>query len=237
MLFRKKRKETAQRIVVTGENALADRGGYNRLRDNVLFMNADGNTKVIQIESSVAHEGKTTVACNLAVSLGKAGKKCVVMELDFYRPRAHRIFKADGAEGIAEYMLGACTKEQIIKSTDYENTYLITRGADIDNPPLVYLSEKFKNLIAELREEFDYVILDCAPVLQSSDYINISKVSDGALFLVAHSQTTKGQVEDAVKELRKNDVPILGTLFTMYNPKKSLDYNKVYSYYGEKDAD
>ena len=229
MIFRKKKKENAGKIVVAGEFERKDKGGYDRLRDNVLFINADGNTNVIQIESSVAHEGKTTVACNLAVSLGQAGKKAIVAELDFHRPMAHRLFKVPGGDGIAEYMLGTLDKKDMIKHTDFENVDVLTRGAAIDNPSLVLISEKFKSLIAELKNTYDYVILDCAPVVQSSDYIHISKVSDGVILLVAHAETTRNQLEEAVTELKKNDVKILGTTFTMYNPKKGYDY-----YYGEK---
>ena len=94
----------------------------------------------------------------------------------------------------------------------------MTRGSDIHNPSLVLVSDKFKALIAELRTKFDYIILDCPPVLQTSDYIHISKVSDGVLFMVAYASTTKAQVAEAIKELKKNNTEILGTVFTYYHP-------------------
>lgn len=225
-MFRKKKKEETGKIVVAGEYERADKGGYDRLRDNALFLNADGNTNVLQIESSVAHEGKTTAACNLAVSLGQAGKKTLVTELDFYRPTAHKIFRTE-SEGIAGYMLGTASKEQAIKHTAFENVDILPCGGEIDNPPLVLLSEKFKKLMTELKSEYDYVILDCAPVLQSSDYIHISKVADGTILLVAYAETTRYQVEETVSELKKSGVKLLGTVFTKYDPKKGYDY-----YYG-----
>lgn len=229
MFLKKKSKNLTGRIVV-GEGAQAGRYGYDRLRDNVLFMNADGNTKVLQIESAVSGEGKTTTVCNLAVCLGKAGKKAAVLELDFYHPRVHRVFKLPGATGIAEYMLGSAGMDEVIKKTGYENVDIITRGGAIDNPPLVYMSEKFKGFMAALREKYDFLLLDCAPVLQSSDFMHISEVSDGVLFLAAHARTTRSQAEDAVRELKKNGIPVLGAVFTMYKPKKSLDY-MPYKYY------
>mgnify|MGYP004650780531 CR=1 FL=1 len=225
-MFRKNKKEEVGKIVVAGEYERPDKGGYDRLRDNALFLNADGNTNVLQIESSVAHEGKTTVACNLAVSLGQTGKKTIVAELDFHRPTAHRVFRAE-SEGIAGYILGTATKEKVIKHTEFENVDVLPRGGEIDNPSLVLISEKFKNLIAELKKEYDYVILDCAPVLQSSDFIHISKVADGTILLVAYAETTRYQVEETVTELKKSGVRLLGTVFTKYDPKKGYDY-----YYG-----
>lgn len=233
MLFFKKRKkrlnEGEDRIVVKENSMSSKADGYNRLKDNILYINADGKNKVIQIESSVSHEGKTTVACNLAVSLGLTDKKVVVVDLDFRKPRVQQRLGLTIDNGISEYMLGEQTLDQIIKTSKYKNVDVITRGAKIYNSSLVLVSEKFKKFIGELRDKYDYVILDCAPVLQVSDYIHISQVSDGVLFLVAYGSTTRNQVSDAVKELKKNGANLLGTVFSMYDRKK----DRGYDYYGK----
>lgn len=230
-LFKKKKKRTIEgeeRIVVK-ENSMSSKAeGYNRLTDNILYLNADGKNKVIQIESSVSHEGKTTVACNLAVSLGLTDKKVVIVDLDFRKPRVQQRLGLTIDNGISEYMLGELKKEDVIKKSKYKNVDVITRGAKIYNSSLVLVSEKFKNFIGELRDEYDYVILDCAPVLQVSDYIHIAQISDGVLFLVAYGSTTRNQVADAVKELKKNGANLLGTVFSMYDRKK----DRGYDYYG-----
>ena len=226
----KKKKESGlghERIIVSEGGTKFGSHGYTRLCDNLLYINSDGTKKVIQFESSVAKEGKTSVCANLAVSLGLTEKKVVVVDLDFRRPRSHRIFNLKKENGIAEYMMGTLEKEDIIKHTKYKNVDMVTRGAEVYNPSLILVSEKFKKLIAFLRKEYDFVLLDCAPVLQVSDYINISEVSDGVIFVVAYAKTTKAQITDAVKELRKNDIQILGSVFNMYDRRRD-------SYYGYK---
>jgi len=239
MLFSKKKKSnnSVDRIIVS-ENSMSGKAeSYNRLKDNILYLSADGKNKVIQIESAVSHEGKTTVASNLAVSLGLTDKKVIVVDLDFRKPRIQQRFKVSMDIGIAEYMLGTSDIKDIIKETKYKNVSVITRGAKIYNASLVLVSKKFRELIDELRNEYDYVILDCAPVLQVSDFIHISQISDGVLFLVAYGVTTRSQVTEAVKELRKNGANIWGTVFSMYDPKKDKSYGygkyygKGYSYY------
>ena len=237
-LFKKKNSSSEVGRIVVGDSKSGHIEGYYRLKDNILYMNADGKNKVIQVESAVQGEGKTTVVCNLAVSLGLTDKKVVVVDLDFHRPRTHRLLKTDKENGIAEFILGGLDKNAIIKKTEYKNVDLITRGAEIYNSSLVFISDKFKNLISELREEYDYVLLDCPPVLQVSDYIHISKVADGILFLVAYAQTTKSQVASAVKELKNNGANILGTVFTMYDKKKDKNYDGVsyYKYYNKDEG-
>lgn len=222
-----------ERIIVSEGSAGFGSHGYTRLRDNIIYLNSDGNRKVIQVESAMAKEGKTSVTANLAVSLGLTDKKVVVVDLDFRRPRLHRVFKLAKENGIAEYMMGSVSGEEVIKHTSYKNVDLITRGAEIYNPALILVSDKFREFIAALKEKYDFVLLDCAPVLQVSDYIHISKVSDGALFLVAYGRTTRAQVSEAVKELRKNDIAIIGTLFTMYDRKKDRYGYGYGGYYGK----
>lgn len=239
MLFRKKkRRNNFQSKIIISENFSAvGSTGYTRLKDNVLYMNADGKCKVIQIESSLSHEAKTTVISNLAVSLGNTEKKVAVVDLDFHRPKLHRMFELEKEKGIAEYMQGVCTMGDIVKSTKYKNVDIVTRGADIYNPSITFLSEKFANLIKYLREEYDYILLDCAPVLQVSDYIHISKISDGVLFVIAYGKTTKSQVVEAINLLRKNDIKLLGSVFTMYDRKKDKEYNPYYKYYSYSDME
>lgn len=234
-LFKKKNNSDKDYKILVNKNGKNERlEGYNRLKDNVLYMNTDGKTKVFQIESSVEAEGKTTVACNLAVSLALVNKKVVVVDLDFHRPRVHRLFSMSRDNGIAEYFLDRAGKKNIIKKTKYQNVDIITRGAEIHNASLVLVSDKFKSLIADLKKEYDYVLLDCPPVLQVSDFIHIAKVSDGVLFMVAYASTTKKQVAEAVKELNNNGAKILGTIFTMYDKKKDKDYSNYGAYYKSK---
>lgn len=237
MLFGKKKNRVGKDkgIVVREDSIFGRTEGYNRLKDNILFLNADGKNKVIQVESSVAHEGKSTVVCNLAVCLGLTDKKVVVVDLDFRKPKVQQKFNISIDNGISEYMLGTLDKASLIKKTSYKNVDVITRGSIIHNASLVFVSDKFKNLIAELREEYDYVLLDCAPVLQVSDYIHIIRISDGVLFLVAYDSTTKNQVAEAVKELKNNGANLLGTVFSMYDRKKDKGYGNYikgdYNYY------
>ncbi len=238
MIFRKQKAiKLSEESIIVDTNSKKTSKGYSRLRDNILYLNYDGKHKVIQISSSLMHEGKTSLCGNLAVSLGYAEKKILVIDLDFRRPRTHRVFGMKRDKGLGEYFIGKLTKEEVIKHTKYKNVDIITSGQDIYNPAMVLMSDKFRDFIAELREEYDYILLDTAPILQVSDFIHISKVSDGVLLLVAYGRTTRQQLVGAVKELKNGNIPILGTVFTMYDKKYDASYNDYGKYYGEEYAD
>lgn len=204
---------------------------HNRLRDNILFLNADEDKKVIQVESSVMGEGKTTVISNLAVNLGLSDKKVVVVDLDFRKPKLHQVFGMEMGRGIAEFMLSKTDTAKVVRHTKYKNVDIVTRGKRISNPAVVFISDKFKNFLERLKSEYDYVLLDCAPVLQISDYLNITPLSDGVIFVVAYASTTKNQVQEAIKELQKAGANILGTVFNKYEKKNALGYGKYYGKY------
>ena len=237
MLFKKKKKvhEETRKIVLTEDASLRIIEAYNRLKDNILYMSADGKNRVIQVESAKAGEGKSTIAANLAVGLGQTDRTVCVVDLDFRKPKVHTFFKLSKDIGISEFMRGVAKKEDIIKATEYKNVSIVTGGETIHNSSFVLLSDVFKAFIEELKTKFDYVILDCPPVLQVSDYIHISKVSEGVLFVVAFGQTTRQQVAEAIKELKRNNVNILGTVFSKYNTKGKDYYYNQYYYYTRRD--
>ncbi len=220
MVKKMKKQESAIQPVEKGSNK------YNRLRDNVLFFNEEKGVKVIQISSANANEDKALTISSLAVSLGATGKKVVVVDLDLASPKVDKFLNVENANGIEEFILLNAEKKAVVKSTEYENVSAITVGEmQITNSSLVVVSEKLKELILGLKEEYDYVLINCAPISTSSDYINLSFLIDGVIFLVAHGETRKEKVEIAVKELRKNGANILGCVFTKYNKKKDLGCN------------
>lgn len=222
-------------IIIGDSNNLNATEAYNRLKDNVLYFSLDGNNRVIQIESSIAGEGKTTLTANLAVALAQTEKKVIIVDLDFRKSRTHRPFKIENIDGLTDYLIDKVSYEKMIKKTEYK-VDLINRGSAIQNSTSVLMSDKFKELINNLKNTYDYVLLDCPPVLAISDYIHIGQVSDCCIFAVSHGNTKKSQVLDAISELKKNNINVLGTVFTFYNHK--IDHKESgyrYGYYDKKD--
>lgn len=233
MIFNRKQTRSSRNNVIVvnkpGNEIITE--SFNRLKDNILFFNADNKVKIIQISSSTACEGKTTVIANLAVTMANNGLKVLLVEGDLRAPRIHHAFNLENEFGIYDYMLHNKSLKEIVKHTDVK-VDVITRGEKIENPSAVIASEKYKNLITQAKAEYDYILIDCPPVLEISDYIHISTISEGTLFCVAYGQTKKHQVKEAINLLRKSEINILGTVYTMvdYNHNKAY-MNSLYSNY------
>ena len=212
-LFKRKKVAREEGIVVTrgGDSSIDE--SYNRLKDNLIYYSDGGKHKVIQIESAIMGEGKTTLVSNLAVSLAFNDKKVAIVDVDFRRARLHRAFKIECENGISDYLSGEKNLEQVIKHTEY-GVDMITRGGSVPNSSLVLTSEKFKGMIEELAKNYDFVLLDCPPVLLISDYINIARYSDGILFVSSYGYTKKSEIREAVALLRKTGKEIIGALRT-----------------------
>ncbi|MBR2384211.1 MAG: CpsD/CapB family tyrosine-protein kinase [Clostridia bacterium] len=224
-LFKKKRPTADAKILITKGGRTNLDESYNRLKDNVLHFGALGN-KVIQVESSIAGEGTTTIASNLAVSLAFNSKKVLVLDLDFRRPGISKVFGVEEALGFGDYVLEDAPLESVIKHTEY-GVDVVTRGRTIYNSSYVLNSEKMKKFIEELKEKYDFILLDCPPVLLTSDYMHIANYSDGILYTVSANFVKRSAVRESLTLLEKLDVPVLGSVMTCVNPNDvSCDYNK-----------
>ena len=198
------------KIVVNGNG---DGVNYNRLKDNIIFSSDNGKKKVFQFESAVSGEGKSTVAANTAGALAKSGKKVVVVDLDFRRPKVHKIFGVQNLKGISEYMLGECDEKDVIKATEY-GVDIVNRGKLTNNASIIFTSDKFKEFIDSLKANYDMVIFDCPPVLLVSDYMHFSPLSDTIIFVACVGVTRRSQLRDAYDLMVKSNSNVLGTVVT-----------------------
>lgn len=241
-LFKKQRDYNPDMIpeILVETGNVNEKEAFNRLKDNVLYFLDNGKNKVLQIESSVAGEGKSTVVANLAVMLAKNGKKVAVMDLDFRKPKIHKIFKTANTFGIVEYILGECSFEELVKKTEY-GVDVFNRGKAASNASVIFMGEKFKALLEKLKRDYDVVLFDCPPVLQVSDYIHLAKLSSGVLFVVSCEKARRSQVKEAVSALKKAGANVMGTAIT-FSGKGGLGknygaYKNYTKYYGDYEGE
>ena len=208
-----------------------------KLADTLVFLKEGDNDKVYQIQSSISEEGKSTVTANLSISLGRIGKKVLVIECDFRKPHVHSYLGLDRHVGMTDYFKDEKTFDEVVKPTAFENVSAITCGSTMDNPTLLFMSHKFETLVAEAREKYDFVILDCAPVGRVSDYISVSRVADSAILVVGCEKVSSQTLKNTVSELKEAGAAVLGTVFNFTSRSRHGYGYYYYSDYGEEKKD
>ena len=203
----------------------------NHIRTGVMYSNVDNPPQVVVITSSVQSEGKTTVASNLALSYAKIGRT-LLLDADLRRPRIKNIVDTGVSDGLVDYVAGVTElRECVQRDPQEENLYILKAGTTPPNPLELLASEKFRNTLALLRDKFDYIIVDTAPVLPASDAVVLGQLCDSLLMVVQSDRTTHHMARDAIKRLSASKVSVTGLILTQANIKKDNPY-AYGGYYG-----
>jgi capsular exopolysaccharide synthesis family protein len=196
------------------------------------------NIKKILVTSSIPHEGKTYISTSLATSLALAGNKVVLVDLDIRIPKTSSIMGVVDKVGIAEFLDGTKTPEEIINKTKHEKLFVIGAGNGKDISRELILSGGVSNLLAYLSAHFDYVVMDASPIDPVSDSYIFSEYCDITLFVIRHGRTPKTIVQrldsnNKFKALKNpfiifNGIRSRGILKGMYGYSYGYGYENVY---------
>lgn len=206
---------------------------FQKVIINLEYANVDKNLKVIQFTSTLPSEGKSTFVSNLSYLMGQKGQKVILLDLDLRKPKMNRVFNVPNKNGLTDYLAGKISLDEAINHSDVIGIDFINAGEKTTSVINVLEAKKLKELIAQLRETYDYVLLDTPPVISVSDALYISKLADGVIFIVAQGKAKKVLVKDAIKTLKEHGVNILGIVFTQFDMKSGYGYGQDYSYYSD----
>jgi len=193
----------------------------------------------IMVTSSIAGEGKSFVACNLAISIAQIGKKVVLIEADMHKPKISQVFDIPRASGLSEYLQGRKEVAYIIYNAKInENLFIIPAGNTPNNPSELLMNDKVGSLFHYLENTFDVIVIDAAPISPVSDASLLSEYADTTLFIVRHGLTPKIQLqrldEDPVMhKFKQVDIVFNGIKkrgWGKLGPSYSYGYNNNYGY-------
>jgi capsular exopolysaccharide synthesis family protein len=208
---------------------------YRTLRTNIQFLMPDKHPQVIAVTSAFPGEGKTTSAINLALSLTHTGASVVLIEADLRRPKVAQYLEfSDMSKGLSELISedGDITLKRIKVATKrFEGSVLdvVAAGRIPQNPAELLSSKKFDHVIDFLRKKYEYVILDCPPILPVTDAAIISTRADGALVVVHAGVTKRPHFYGTRDALKAVGTEILGVIINKI-PQSSLGYEYGYRY-------
>jgi tyrosine-protein kinase Etk/Wzc len=217
-------------MVVANSSRSAISEQFRALRTNLSFFFKNSDEKVILLTSSMSGEGKSFVAINLGQILALTGKKVLLMELDLRKPGLSAKLEISNPIGFTNYVTSPeLTSNDIVKPLKIqENLFVVSSGPIPPNPAELLLSERTKTLMQELKQQFDYIIIDAPPVGIVTDAQLLASYSDVCLYLVRQNYTLKQQL-NIVDDLSRSQ-KMKGLSIVVNDIKATKGYGYGYSY-------
>ncbi len=203
---------------------------FRSLRTNIEYSSVDKQIQTVLITSSGESEGKSTVAANLAVVEAQVGKKVVLVDTDMRRPKVHVQFNKPNRMGLTDLIAGKLSINEVLKPIETtDNLSIITCGTIPPNPAELLGSERMTEILKDLRERFDFIIIDTPPMIVSDAQILSTKV-DGLIFVIIPGQTKIIAAKRPLEELERIGARVLGVVANKI-PKNRDYYYGGYNYY------
>ncbi|MDR6782387.1 GumC family protein [Pedobacter africanus] len=169
---------------------------FRYIRSNLNFMNSGLPNQVLLVTSCMKSEGKTFFSINLGLTLSSVNKKVILLEFDLREPQLLQKMHLHSKVGITDYLLNddLDIDELLIQSRKYKDLVLVDCGPLPENPAELMMHPKVGQLIEKLKDRFDYIIIDTAPVGQVADAFSLSPYTDVSIYLVRYNYTNKLQL-------------------------------------------
>ena len=230
--------QTAKRPLIVSDSPRSVRSeAFRQLRTNLQFVQVDGPLRSLVLTSSLPKEGKSTTACNLAITMAQAGLRVCLVEGDLRRPRVADYLGLEGAVGLTDVLIGRARLEDVLQPWGDGMLEVLPSGPLPPNPSELLSSRGMEELMTSLEERFELVLVDAPPLLPVTDGAILGNLTDGAVLCVRAGGTRRAQLEQAVSALRAVDAKILGVVLTMVPTKGPDAYQSYGSGYGSYQSD
>ena len=219
------------RIAFTHEDrSYAVREELKTLRTNIQFCGDD--KRVILVTSCLSGEGKSTTTQELAETLSEIDKRVLYIDADLRKDKEEK----DGLSGqykygLTHYLSGQCASRDAVYSTNIRGLYAVPSGVVPPNPSELLSNPHMHALLSEMKEVFDYIIIDTAPLGMVVDAAVLAPICDGAILLIESGSVSYRLAQDVVKQLENTQCPILGVILNKVARSKGSYYGK-YGRYG-----
>jgi polysaccharide biosynthesis transport protein len=195
-------------------------------RTMLIHASRAASIQVVMITSAVKGEGKTTLASHLATSLARSGRKTLLIDCDFRRPSVHRLFGEPKEPGMSEVLRGDAEIDEVIRPPSAKDLNVITAGHWDPVAMQALALDGARPIFNRLAQEYDFVIIDSAPVLQVTDTLLLSQQVDAVIFSILFDVSCLPPVKAAYERLEALGVRMLGAVLN------GTQHNGYYSSYG-----
>jgi capsular exopolysaccharide synthesis family protein len=185
---------------------------YRKLRTNLLFLEPGKPHRVIVVTSPSVGEGKSTAACNLALALADAGNRVVLIDVNLRRPQVEQYLGIGPTAGVVNVLAGRIPLRRAVGRWVEGGLDVLTAGPVPFNPSELLASRATAALLDEVRQHYDFVILDTPAILPVTDAATVAARADGVVLVVRYGRTVEEQVTGAVTALDAVQAPLLGVV-------------------------
>jgi capsular exopolysaccharide synthesis family protein len=227
------RKGVPLRLVEPDDDRHGFLESFRHVRSSLMCLPRHGErSRVLLITSSVPGEGKSLIAANLARALAFTGSRVLLTDGDLRRGCLHRWMDVPDRPGLSEALQQHCPIEEVIVPTQLPNLHFIPAGRPSPRASELFLSERFDGLLNRVAADYDFVLLDSAPVFAAADTATLAPRTDGVLFVARRSFTRVGAMRQALEQLRERGANVLGLIFNRADPAGRHYYFYKYDGYG-----
>lgn len=198
---------------------------------SALLLSPEGTSKrLLAVTSSVPGDGKTTFTTNFAITLANSGNRTLLIDADLRRGNVHGYFEQPLEKGLSEVLEGKLALSEAIRETAVANLSFMRAGERPSNPSELLIGPATKDLIMELRRQFDYVIFDCPPLTAIDDTFSIAAYLDGLFFVVRAGKTSMRFAKMGINTIHQRGAPILGLIVNGVSIDNPYYYYTTYYY-------
>ena len=206
---------------------------YRALRTSLLLSNLGAPPKVVLVTSARPQEGKTTTSINTAIVLAQKGTRVLLIDADLRRPSVHKTLGMGPRSGLSNVLTGSATLQQtVVASPVLPNLFVLPAGSPPPNPAELLASSNMRDLLSELREQYDHIVIDTPPTLSVTDAVVLSPRADATILVIRSGQTTKQALRRARDILMQVNAHVAGVLLNAVD-LTSPDYYYYYEYQGK----
>jgi capsular exopolysaccharide synthesis family protein len=204
---------------------------FRRLLHSVNGAVASDKTSAIMVTSALLSEGKSTIVSFLAITAARQKRyRTLLIDCDLRRPSLHHLFAVDRENGVSEVLAENYKPRDVIKRTAEPNLDLITAGKAVDQPTDIFDAAAIQQMIRDVAVYYEFVLVDCAPLLPVSDPMLLAQAMDGVIMVVKAGSTQREIARRAATLLKSNDINFLGVVVN--NADNVLPHYYNDSYYG-----
>ncbi len=203
---------------------------YSNLATNLLAQTTVGLSPILLVTSSEPGEGTSSIAANLATTLGKFGYSVTAVDCNLHRPSLHTIFGLRNDVGVSDVLCGRTDADSVFQSTATPNLRIISSGQPVGQPSELFIAGNLNAFMANLQSRCDIVVVDAPPFLASADSLALSKMADGVVFVVGQSIAHKEAVELPRRGLANSTAKLLGVVVSRATQQVTYSYREAKGY-------